>query len=48
MRWAGHVAYVKKKRNARRVSVVKPEGKNHYEDPELRGKVILEWILEKY
>jgi hypothetical protein len=29
MKWAGHVAYMEKKRNARGILVGKPEGKSH-------------------
>jgi hypothetical protein len=31
MRWAGHVARIEEKRNAYRILVGKPEGKNHWE-----------------
>jgi len=41
MRWAGRVAYMGEKRDAYRVLVGKPEGKNHLEDPGVDGMVIL-------
>jgi len=34
-------------RNAYKISVGKPEGKNHSEDPGVDGKILLEWILVK-
>jgi hypothetical protein len=36
MRWAGHVAYVRKKRNVYRVLAGKPEGKRPLRGPTLR------------
>jgi hypothetical protein len=47
MRWAGHVARMKEKRNAYRVLVGKLEGKKPPEDLNGGGKIILRWILEK-
>jgi hypothetical protein len=35
------------KRNAYRILVGKPEGKNHYEDQDVDGWTILKWILER-
>ena len=46
MRWAGHVACMGG--GAHRVLVVKPEGKNHLEDPGLDGRIILRWIFRKW
>jgi hypothetical protein len=40
MRWAAHVAYVGKKRNAYRVLVGKPE-RSHLEDLSVDGRIIL-------
>jgi hypothetical protein len=31
-----------------RVLVGKPEGKNHWGDPGIDGRIILEWILRKW
>jgi hypothetical protein len=33
--------------NASRILVGKPEGKNHYEDINVDGRIILKWILER-
>jgi hypothetical protein len=46
MRWAGHVARMGEKRNAYRISVGKPK-RDHWEDHDVGGWTILEWILEK-
>jgi hypothetical protein len=40
MRWAGHVARMKRERNAFTILVGKPEGKTP-----LSGRIILKWIL---
>jgi hypothetical protein len=45
MRWAGHVARMGEKRNAYRILVGKPEGKNQWEDQDVEGWTILKWIL---
>jgi hypothetical protein len=34
-------------RNAYRILVGKPEGKSHWEDQDIAGWTILEWILER-
>jgi hypothetical protein len=47
MRWAGHVARKKEKRNAYRILVGNPEGKNHSEDQGVGEWTILKWILER-
>jgi hypothetical protein len=36
------------KRNAYRLLVGKPEGKNHEEDQDVGGWIILGWILERW
>jgi len=44
MRWAGHVARMGEERGVYRVSVGKPEGKNHWGDLDIDGWIILGWI----
>jgi hypothetical protein len=39
--------YVEKS-GAYRVLVGKPEGRNHLEDPDIAGMIILKWVLEKW
>jgi hypothetical protein len=46
MGWAGHVPRMVVKRNAYRMVVGKPEGKDYYEDQDLGGWTILKWILQ--
>jgi hypothetical protein len=41
MRWAGHVVRKGEGRDVYRVSVGKSEGKNHWEDPGIDGRLIL-------
>ena len=48
MRWAGHVARMGKGRGVHRVLVGKPEGKNHWGDPDLDGRTILRWIVRMW
>jgi len=36
------------RRGVYRVLVRKPEGKNHLEDPDVDGKIILRWIFRKW
>jgi hypothetical protein len=40
-RWTGHVACMGARRGGYRVSVEKPEGKNHLEDAGADGRIIL-------
>jgi hypothetical protein len=47
MRWAGHAARMGERRNAYRILVGKPEGKNHLGDQDVDGWTILKWILER-
>jgi hypothetical protein len=35
------------RRGAYRVLVGKPEGRNHLEEPDVDGKIILKWIFER-
>ena len=48
MRWAGHVARMGKGRGVHRVLVRKPEGKNHWGDPDIDGRIILRSIFRKW
>ena len=48
MRWVGHVARTGEGRDVYRVLVGKPEGKDHWGDPELDGIIILRWIFRKW
>jgi hypothetical protein len=47
MRWAGHVAGMGEDRGVYRVLVGKPEGKIHWEDQDVDGRIILRWIFKK-
>jgi hypothetical protein len=44
---AGHVARMGEKRNAYRILMENLEGKNHWEDQDVRGWTILKWIFER-
>ena len=48
LRWAGHVARMGESRDGYRVLVGKPEGRRPLEDRGVDGRIILEWILEKW
>ena len=48
MRWAGHVARMGEERGVYRVLVVKPVGKNHWEDLGVDGWMILGWICRRW
>jgi len=39
---------MEERRSVYRVLVLKPEGKNHLEDPGVDGKIILKLIFRKY
>jgi hypothetical protein len=45
MRWAGHVARMGEGRDIYRILVGRPEGKNHWEDLGLGGRITLRWTL---
>jgi hypothetical protein len=47
MRWAGHVARMGEERGVHRVLVGKPEGKSHWGDPDIDGRIILRWMVRK-
>ena len=47
MRWAGHVARMGEDRGVHRVLVGKPEGKSHWGDQDVDGRIILRWIFRK-
>jgi hypothetical protein len=47
MRWAGHLARMRKKRNTYRILVGKPEGKRPLGRPRHRLVGILKWIIER-
>jgi hypothetical protein len=47
VRWAGHVVCMGERRSTYRILVGKPEGTRPLEDPRLRGRIILKWILER-
>ena len=47
MRWAGHVARMGDDRGVHRVLVGKPEGKSHWGDQDVDGRIILRWIFRK-
>jgi hypothetical protein len=48
LRWVGYVARMGEKRNAYRLLVGKPEERDHWEDQEIGGWIILGWILERW
>jgi hypothetical protein len=45
MRWAGHVARMREKRNVYRSEIQDERG--HLEDQDVGGWTILKWILER-
>ena len=48
MRWAGHVARMVEGKGVHRVLVGKPEGKSHWGDLDVDGRIILRWIFRKW
>jgi len=48
MRWVGHVAGMVKRRGVYRVLVGKPEGKDHFEDTGVYGRIILRWMFRRW
>ena len=47
MKWAGHVGRMGERRGVYRVLVGKPGEKNHLEDLDVDGTIILRWIFMK-
>jgi hypothetical protein len=47
MRWAGYVA-LWGRRGLYGILVGKPEGKNHLEDPDIDGMIIVRWMFRKW
>jgi hypothetical protein len=47
MRWVGHVVHMGEMRNAYKILVGKPDGRDHSEDLGIGGRIIIKWILEK-
>ena len=43
-----HVARMGEVRGVHRVLVGKPEGKSHWGDPDVDGRIILRWIFRKW
>jgi hypothetical protein len=41
MRWAGHAARMREERGVHKVLVWKPEGKSHWGEPDVDGRIIL-------
>ena len=44
----GHIARMWEMRGAYRVLVRKPEGKDHLEETDLNGRIILSWFFGKW
>jgi hypothetical protein len=47
MRWAGHVARMEEGRGVYRMLFEMPEGKNHWEDLGVGGRITLRWALRR-
>jgi hypothetical protein len=45
MRWAGHVTRMGEGRGVYRVWVGRPEGRSHWEDQGIDGRITLSWTL---
>jgi hypothetical protein len=46
-RWVGHIEHMGSVRNAYRILVGKPEGRDHTKYLGTGGKIIFKWILQK-
>jgi hypothetical protein len=47
MRWVDHVACMREMRNAYRISSENLMGRDHSENLDVGGKVVVEWVLWK-
>ena len=47
MRWVGHVARMGARIGVYSVLLGKPEGRDHFGDPDVDGRLILRWIVRK-
>jgi hypothetical protein len=47
MRWAGYVTRIGAKTNAYRILGESQKERDHYEDQDVGGSIILKWILER-
>jgi hypothetical protein len=47
MSWAGHVARMGPKRNAYTILVESREERDHWEDRNIGGWIVLKWIFER-
>jgi hypothetical protein len=48
MRWAGHVAHIRERRDVYRVWWGNMRARDHLEDPAVDGRIILRWIFRKW
>jgi len=48
MRWVGHIARMGARIGVYSVLLGKPEGRDHFGDPGVNGRVILRWIFRKW
>jgi hypothetical protein len=48
MTLARHVACKRARRSVYKVLVGKPEGKSHFKDPDVDGRIILRWLFRKW
>jgi len=48
MRWAGRVVRMGEMRNAYKILVGNLKGRDHSDDPDVGGRIILEWISVTY
>jgi hypothetical protein len=48
MRWVGHVACMGKMRYVYKIWVRDVKGRDHSEDVDVNGRIILEWTTGKY
>ena len=48
LRWEGHVARMEEGRGVHKVLVGNPEGKDHWGDQDVDGRIILRWTFRKW